>query len=155
MTQATYLERIFELFRRADARINLALAEADLPPVADWYPGEVIPLRVDNTPYGWFVVGQWPHGERPAPCPPQKDDPSVWFAVPVTVTLAFAAGDAETLNAAVAAYLPRVMAALEGVHEELTVEVVDWQPSQAVNHHFRCDSVRFVVRGCRQAGMAG
>lgn len=151
LANLTWLQQILAVFEGAGDRLNQRFDEAGLARLADWSCARPDPLRQSDCPYGWFELGGWPADDRPEPRP--SGGPSLIFAVPVTVTLAFSGASANELLQQVVRYLPQVMAALEGAHGDLVVATVDWRPlPEHQNAHFRCDAIRFVVSGERLPG---
>jgi hypothetical protein len=147
MAELTYLQEIGAAFETADTGINALLAAAGLPELVDWFKGQPVKLRQENTPFGWYELPDAIGGEVFA-----QDDGE--FEVPVNVGLVISANNPGELLDLVMALAPAVQAAVESVACPYWIVSGGVQPGPRVAQGGLCRAVDlpFVVRGQRAIG---
>lgn len=143
----TYLQEIGAAFTAAGEAINAALAAAGTPTLVDWYTGQPVKLRQENTPYGWWELPEAISGDLWV-----QDDGG--FEVPVNVGLVVSANNPFELLELVMALAPVVQAVCEGLNSPYWIISGGIQPGPRVAQAGLCRAVDlpFIVRGQRPVG---
>lgn len=110
--------------------LNTVLTDAGLDPLVDWLKGEPRPMRVTDTPFGWFHY-------RPTEGVQGKHEKSgVTGVAPMLIGLVLAAGSGEDLIDLTAGVKPRLQAHLETRAWPCNREIGGWELAvQDENQH--------------------
>lgn len=116
----TWTEAILADLAGLNTEVNPVLAAAGLPELVDWFQGEPIPFRHDNTPYGWF------HFRPTRAVGAEHQKRQVGSQAALLLAVVFGAPDGAALLDQVAGTLPRMAAVLETRTWPCNVEVGGW-----------------------------
>lgn len=145
--EATYLQLIGEAFGAAKAGIDARLEDRGQAPLVDWFRGQPVKLRQENTPYAWYELPEAIGGEVTA-----FDDDS--FEVPVTVGLVVSANNPAELLDWIEQLGPVIQAAVEALPCPYLILSGGVRPGPRIAAGGVCRAVDlpFIIRGQRARG---